>query len=86
MADFCCKMNNKIIIEFGLRRISELFKPRSPLSASAFGFGQFSVFIGQKMQLTGRENANNMRNATCAGTQTSHEWPYCSFLYCGTVL
>ena len=29
MADFACKMNNKRIIEFGLRRISELFRPRS---------------------------------------------------------
>ena len=43
---------------------------------------QFSVFIGQKMQLTGWENANNMRKAICADTQTSNEWPYCSFLYC----
>ena len=34
------------------------------------------------MQLTGWENANNMRNAKCAGTQISMEWPYCSFLYC----
>ena len=34
------------------------------------------------MQLTGYENANNMRNVKCAGTQTSMEWPYCSFLYC----
>ena len=42
---------------------------------------QFSVFIGQKMQLTGWENTNNMRNAKCADTQTSMEWPYCSFLY-----
>ena len=30
-------MNNKTIIEFGLRRIPELFRPRSMLSASAFG-------------------------------------------------
>ena len=34
-ADFSCKMNNKRIIEFGFRRISELFRPRSALSASA---------------------------------------------------
>ena len=35
---------------------------------------QLNVFIGQKMQLTGRENANNMRdyNATCADTKTSN--------------
>ena len=46
----------------------------------------FSVIIGQKMQLTGLENANNMRNATCADTQTSKKWPYCSFLYCDTGL
>ena len=44
---------------------------------------QFSVFIGQKMQLTGYENANNMRNVTCAATQTSNAWPYCSFPYTG---
>ena len=44
---------------------------------------QFRVSIGQKMQLTGKENANNMRNAKCAGTQNSMEWLYCSFLYCG---
>ena len=42
---------------------------------------QFRVSIGQKMQLTGWENANNMRNAKCAGTQISMEWPHCSFLY-----
>ena len=34
---------------------------------------QFSIFIGRKMQLTGWENANNTRNATCADTQTSNE-------------
>jgi hypothetical protein len=27
---FCYRMNSKRIIEFGLRRISELFRPRSP--------------------------------------------------------
>ena len=26
-----------------------------------------------------------MRNAKCAGTQTSMEWPYCSFLYCVSI-
>ena len=31
------------------------------------------------MQLTGWDNANNMRNAKCVETQTSIEWPYCSF-------
>ena len=35
------------------------------------------------MQLTAWENANNMRNTTCVDTQTSNEWPYCSFLCCG---
>jgi hypothetical protein len=34
---FLHKMNNKTIIEFGLRRIPELFRPRSMLSASALG-------------------------------------------------
>ena len=36
---FLCldKRPNKTIIEFGLRRIPELFRPRSMLSASAFG-------------------------------------------------
>ena len=37
---------------------------------------QFSIFIGQKMQLTGLDNANNMCNATYADTRTSNEWPY----------
>ena len=36
---------------------------------------QFWVFIGQKMQLTDWENANNMRNETCADTQILNEWP-----------
>ena len=31
------------------------------------------------MQLTGCHNGNEMRNATCADTQISIEWPYCSF-------
>ena len=31
---------------------------------------QFSIPIGQKMQLTGWENANNVRNATCAASKT----------------
>ena len=44
---------------------------------------QFWVSIGQKIQLTGYENANSMRNAKCVDTQNSMEWPYCSFLYCG---
>ena len=32
---------------------------------------QFSIPIGQKMQLTGWENANNVRNATCAASKIS---------------
>ena len=44
---------------------------------------QFSILIGQNMQLTGCHNGNEMRNATCADTQISIERPYCSFLYCG---
>ena len=40
---------------------------------------QFSILIGQNMQLTGCHNGNEMRNATCADTQISIEWPYCSF-------
>ena len=45
---------------------------------------QFSILTGQKMQLTGCHNGNEMRNATCVDTQISIEWPYCSFLYCGS--
>ena len=41
---------------------------------------QFSILIGQKMQLTGCHNGNEMRNATCVDTKISIEWPYCSFL------
>ena len=40
---------------------------------------QFSILIGQNIQLTGCHNGNDMRNATCADTQSSIEWPYCSF-------
>ena len=43
---------------------------------------QFSILIGQNMQFTGCHNGNKMRNATCADTQISIEWHYCSFLYC----
>ena len=39
---------------------------------------QFSIFTVQKMQLTGLDNANNVRNATCAETQTLIEWHQCS--------
>ena len=38
---------------------------------------QFSILIGQKMQLTGYHNGNEMRDATCVDTQISIEWPYC---------
>ena len=37
---------------------------------------QFSIFIGQKMQLTGWENANNMRNTTC----TDFNWVVLLFI------
>ena len=47
---------------------------------------QFSILIGQKMQLTGCHNGNEMRNATCVDTKISIEWPYCSFLYCDLIM
>ena len=47
---------------------------------------QFSILIGQKMQLTGCHNDNEMRNATCVDAKISIEWPYCSFLYCDHAL
>ena len=31
------------------------------------------------MQLTGWDNGNEMRNATCVDSKTSKEWPYCLF-------
>ena len=37
--------------------------------------------IGQKMQFTGWDNANNMRNATRADTQTSIKCPYKSLYF-----
>ena len=40
---------------------------------------EFSIPIGQKMQLTGWDNSNEMRNATCVDSKTSIEWPYCLF-------
>ena len=40
---------------------------------------QFSILIGQDMQLTGCHNGNEMRNATCVDTQILIECPYCSF-------
>ena len=40
---------------------------------------QFSILIGQNMQLTGCHNGNEMRNVTYAETEISIEWPYCSF-------
>ena len=51
---------------------------------------EFSIPIGQKMQLTGWDNGNEMRNATCVDSKTSIEWPYCLFpilcLRCASVL
>ena len=46
---------------------------------------QFPLFIGQKMQLTGLHNDNEMRNVICVDTQTSIRCP-CYSLYCGCVL
>ena len=40
----------------------------------------FSVFIDQKSQLTGWDNGNNMRNATCAAQNLSGPIP--DSLYC----
>ena len=40
---------------------------------------QFSILIGQNMQLTGCHNGNEMRNATSADAQISIEWPDCLF-------
>ena len=40
---------------------------------------EFDIPIGQKMQLTGWDNRNEMRNATCVDSKTSIEWPYCLF-------
>ena len=40
---------------------------------------QFSICIGQKMQLTVWHNGNEMHNAICMDTQTSVEWLYCLF-------
>ena len=39
---------------------------------------QFGVLIGQKMQLTGWHNSNEMRNAICGDTHNSVEWLYFS--------
>ena len=47
---------------------------------------KFSILIGQKMQLTGCHNGNEMRNAICVDSKISIEWPYCSFLYCASVV
>ena len=46
---------------------------------------QFSILIGQKMQLTGCHNDNEMRNAISVDTNISIEWPYCSSLYCALI-
>ena len=47
---------------------------------------QFSILIGQNMQLTGCHNGNETRNVTCVDTQISIEWLYCSSLYCDVIL
>ena len=38
MADFSCEMNNERIIEFGLRGITELFRPLSATAVQTPGF------------------------------------------------
>ena len=43
---------------------------------------QFSLLIGQNMQLTGCHNGNEMRNATCADTQIQLSGPTVHSLYC----
>ena len=40
---------------------------------------QISVLIGQKMQLTGCDYGNDMRNAIGVARNVLLEWPYCSF-------
>ena len=47
---------------------------------------QFSILIGQKMQLTGCHNDNEMGSAVCVDTKISIEWPYYSFLYCASII
>ena len=37
---------------------------------------EFGILIGQKTQLTGWDNGNEMRNVTYMDTKTSIEWPY----------
>ena len=55
---------------------------RSLLAATS----QFGVLIGQKMQLTGWHNGNEMRNAICLDTQTSIEWPCYHSPYCDGII
>ena len=37
------------------------------------------VLIGQKMQLTGWHNGNEMSNEICVDTHISNEWSCCPF-------
>lgn len=46
---------------------------------------KFSVLIDQKMQLSGWDNGNGMRNATWE-TKNSFEWFTFDSLYCGHIL
>ena len=59
-----------------------VFLVQADLCSLLAATSQFSILIGHNMQLTCCHNGIEMRNATCADTQISIEWPYCSFLYC----
>ena len=56
---------------------------RRPLCSFLAATNQFSVLIGQKMQLTGWHNGNEMRYAWTHKLQLSG--PAVHSLYCGTV-
>ena len=63
----------------GNRQCNVVFYVYADLCSLLAATSQFSILVGQNMQLTGCHNGDEMRNATCADTQTSIEWPYCSF-------
>ena len=58
IADFSWEMNNKKIIEFGFRRIPELFRPRSALSDLGLNNSEYSaqphLIILKYMKLFGK--------------------------------
>ena len=47
---------------------------------------QFSVLMGQKVQLTGSHNGNEMHDVIYMAEQTSVEWPHCHSPYCASGL